>query len=41
MTSEVCVCGHTLDDHDFDDYFNLGCILCDCEVFEEEDEVDI
>jgi hypothetical protein len=38
MTREVCTCGHHLDDHDYDDYNELGCSKCECFAFEEEEE---
>lgn len=39
MTSEICECGHHLDDHDFDSLNCLGCSKCQCSVFiEDEDE---
>jgi len=37
MTTEICECGHKLDDHDFDDLFCLGCSLCNCEEYVEVD----
>lgn len=36
MTSETCECGHTLDEHEFDDERCLGCIYCSCDEYIEE-----